>query len=278
MSRLLFILPFLLVFDAVAADLPPSLNKMDGLILRVSPRNPDSSSGAGVKTIEVSHDSEGIRIKWMAPERVRLEAGQWPITKIILKKGALWTNGLSNATGMAHPDLWVSGVINLSFNSILWMNPTALTLEDKKTMEFEPGFLGPSFFNFISSRTEEVNQVDSFRRLASLFNELSKKDLNLFKDSKEDAKELQAFFDKFGRIGILDKSGSYALTLDDRKVNVPIVAVGNDYIRYVVLNSANNPLVLSISFDTDGLPEKILAFMSYFHQNMEYQVTSIRTK
>ncbi len=146
-------------------------------------------------------------------------------------------------------------------------------------MAFEPGFLGPSFFNFASSHSPDVMQVDSFRRLGSLYGEISTDDLKKFKGTAaNEPKALKNFYDEFGKIKILDRHQSWSLMVDDKKINVPVMVAGNQFVRYIVLDSVTNPLILSISFDPREAPEKALIFMNYFHENMEYQITQVKTK
>lgn len=248
------------------------------MTLRLSPKNPDTVSHADTKTIEIYQDGEGIKLQWFSPQRVTIESGQWPITKIALGKGALWTNGWSQSTGLAHPELWVSGLINLSFNGILWMNPDAFNHDAKSEgLEFEPGFLGPSFTSFSHQNNPDVLQVDTFRRIEQAFGQLDKKALASLKQDQNEAKKIKAFFEEFVKVRVIDNQAQFSVLLNDKKVVLPAKIIGNRFIHYHVLDTPSNPLVLSIDFITQDVPQKILSLMDYFNQNMEYEITSIKS-
>ncbi len=255
--KLLFLLLFLEFIgirsvwttDSISLDV---LSKWEALEIRLVPRNLDSSSGTGIKTVTAERDAEGIRLKWYSPLRVPVDDAKWPIYKIIMKKGALWTNGLGHISSMAHPALWVSGLVSLSDNGLLW-GPPSLFDEGKKIVSFEPGFLNTSFFSFSKGPANVVNTVGQFRTTASVETDFSK---------------------KFSEVR-LEKNQNWPLVVNGKKIEVPVVILANDFVRYVVLRSRGNPLVLSVTFNSARAPSPLKGFLDFFHENMEYQVTQI---
>lgn len=220
------------------------------LEIRVVPRNLDSASGTGIKTVTAERNTEGIRLKWYSPLRVQVDDPKWPIYKVIMKKGALWTNGLGSVSGMAHPALWVSGLVSLSDNGLLWAPPSFF---DTNKILFEPGFLGSSFFSFSKGPVTLVKSVGEFRNMASMDPDFAK---------------------KFSEVRI-EKNQDWPLVVDGKKTEVPVVVLANDFVRYVVLKSRGNPLILSLTFSSSRAPSPLKGFLDFFHENMEYQVTQI---
>ena len=173
MARSFFRIPFCLLALSLlspavkaAPDLS-ALSHINGLKIRLVPTHPEPISGLGTKTIEVRQEGPDILVKWFSPTRVQISNTPWPEYKVNLHRGGVHTNGLNEATSMAHPHLWIEGVVQLDQNGLLWVPPKIIEQALKKeSFSLEPGFLALSFSLFKKGPPDLIAKIGEFRTTA----------------------------------------------------------------------------------------------------------------
>lgn len=250
-----------------AADLS-ALSRINGLKLRLVPATPQPVSGLGTKTIEVSQDGPDILLKWFSPTRIQTantrQAGSapWPEYKVNLHRGAVHTNGLNEATALAHPHLWIEGVVQLDQNGLLWLPPRIVEeAGQKEPFPLEPGILSPSFALFQKGPPGLIGKLQEFRTVVGTASDSG----------------LKKFLDEFSTVRMIDSERKQALVVNGKKTDVPALKVGNKYVDYTVLAIASNPLVLELSFHPSASPKPLRPYFDFFHQYLEYKITQVYT-
>lgn len=262
------------LYTNAAIDKPSVLSQMNGLRIRLVPRNPDAEEGLGPKIIHVRQNDRKIQIKWYSQIRKLVSSDPWPEYKVMMKKGVLQTEAFHVATSMVHPHIWRPGFFNLDQNGLLWAPPAFLS-GSKGYKPFEPGFLSPSFNYFTQGPKQIISKIEAFRVLVESF--LSKGIPEDQKWSRKRRKQIRTFLENFPNVKVLSSNRSVPLIINGNKEKVPVTLIGNKYVEYTVLKHPTNPLVLRISFKPSATPHPFKPFVHYFHKHMEYVITQIQT-
>ncbi|MBI4410919.1 MAG: hypothetical protein HY541_00345 [Deltaproteobacteria bacterium] len=274
----LFLALFLLFLGPVpllkASPSLEGLSRINGLKIRLVPGQPEPISGLGTKTIEVSQDGPDILVKWFSPARGQTintpqagsarQAGSapWPEYLVNLHRGAVHTNGLNEATSLAHPHLWIEGVVQLDQNGLLWIPPKIVEEAGQKgVFSLEPGFLSLSFPLFKKGPPDLIEKIAEFRMAASNASDPG----------------FKKFLDEFSAVRVTDVAGRQTLVVNGEKTEVPVMKVGNKYVEYTVLAIASNPLVLEVAFRPSVAPKSLRSYIDFFHQYLEYKITQVYT-
>lgn len=249
----------------------------DGLRIRLVPTGDEAMNDLGTKTITIKTVADGVEVHWFSQTRSLAQEEPWPEYKVFLNKGILKTATSSDATAFAHPHMWASGYYNLTGNSLLWLPNSLLQAETRnKEQPFEPGFLGPAFSAFAHGPQELMGQIRVFRDLVEMIAGVEL-DTNA-KISKKELKELKAFVREFSQVRILTSKKPDSLVLNDEKVKVPVIVVGNAYVEYQALQYDDNPLILSVTFDPTRAPKTVKPLLNYFRKYLEYRITQVKTQ
>ncbi|MCP5468341.1 MAG: hypothetical protein H7A32_03640 [Deltaproteobacteria bacterium] len=165
---------------------------------------------------------------------------------------------------MLIPLFWPRGELYLSDYASIWFSDTAFEeLRSSGKTDWSLGIennplLGPAQEDaYIRGSIHKFNQW--VKQLAALTNPVTQKKFEL------------------SQLHVLEASHPYVLSLNEKKVTVDTVVIGNDLLKYKVLNNPQNPLVMELEF-APNLPVMSLAAKGLFNLKplLEYHVQAIQ--
>lgn len=274
----LFALFFMLLspsrsFAAKEAVLPP----LNGLKIRLVPKNSEPLEGLGAKNISVYKSGNELKVIWYSQIRIKKGDNPWPEYQILLQKGVLESGGLATATHYLHPNLWAPGFYRFEFSSLLWAKPELVgtTAKKKETFIFDSGLLSPAV-DLMPKGPELVRlAVKKFRQLL-LEPEKEAAAGETSGDMKKEQMRYGGVIDELRKVKILESSGNQNLVIRGKQVRVPTVVAGNRYLQYTILKDPENPLILGVAFRPASAPPSLKPFFQFFEKYLEYQITQLQ--
>lgn len=254
-----------------------SISSVDGLRLRLVPTSEDPVNGIGPKSITIRKEGPIIHTRWYSQAVDQVSTEPWPEFKVNLVRGIMKAYSWDNGRHFAHPHLWRAGLTTFPDNmNILW-TPSTFVMQRvtnyKNAYIFEPGFLKPPFNEYKDGPQEIIKTVAEFRTLVQL---MRSRGVDLIPNvDKKEKKKLTRFIERYDRV-IHKGTQDYSMAINGKRDNVSTLIYGNDYISYIVLNDAENPLILGIDFYPDEVPETLRHFFEFFQKKMEYRITQAK--
>lgn len=250
---------------------------INGLKIRIVPKNPYPLEGLGAKNISVYKSGNELKVIWYSQIRIKKGDNPWPEYQILLQKGVLESGGLATATHYLHPNLWAPGFYRFESSSLLWAKPELVgtTAKKKETFIFDSGLLSPAV-DLMPKGPELVRlAVKKFRQLL-LEPEKEAPAGETSGDMKREQMRYGGVIDELRKVKILESSGSQNLVIRGKQVRVPTVVAGNRYLQYTILKDPENPLILGVTFRPASAPPSLKPFFQFFEKYLEYQITQLQ--
>lgn len=252
------------------------LPAINGLKIRIVPKNPEPLEGLGAKNISVYKSGNEIKVIWYSQIRIKKGDTPWPEYQILLQKGVLESGGLATATHFLHPHLWAPGYYRFDSSFLLWAPTEMLEAAKKKgSFVFESGLLSNAV-ELMPKGPELVRlSVKKFREVLLEPANSSTAGEESPETKKEQARNAE-LVEELRKVKIIESSGSQNLVIRGKQVRVPTVVAGNRYVQYTILKDRQNPLILGVTFRPAAAPPQLKAFFQFFEKYLEYQITQLQ--